>query len=361
MKRVSGNSAAYLATGLMSGTSLDGLDLAACRFRLQGGRWEYSFIATETIDYSAEWRNKLSHAPALSSQDLTRLDREYGDYLGLAVREFHKKHQFIPDFVASHGHTIFHQPGKRFTLQIGHGTNLAVAAGIPAITDFRSTDVAHGGQGAPLVPAGDQHLFGEYASCLNLGGFANISYQETGVRKAGDICPVNIILNHLAAKKGMNYDDQGQLGAAGVLNLTLSEALNSLAFYQQPFPRSLGREWVEEHMMPLLEKFPDTPENHARTLYDHISQQIARYLIPGTEVLVTGGGTYNDYLFAQLQEKSGASLIKPADVLVCYKEALIFAFLGVLRWRNEVNCFASVTGASRDSCAGAIYLPQNGL
>jgi anhydro-N-acetylmuramic acid kinase len=356
MKQPSGNKKEYLVIGLMSGTSLDGLDLAACRFTLHKGKWEYSIRHTETVDYPAEWKNKLATAHQLNGAELTHLDRIYGTWLGEAVGAFTQKHQINPDLIASHGHTVYHRPDRGYTLQIGHGGHLAAASGYQTIADFRSTDVALGGQGAPLVPVGDRLLFAEYDVCLNLGGFANISMEEEGARMAGDICPVNIILNRLAEKKGLEYDHGGESGRTGKLNKALLEALNQLIFYAEPLPRSLGREWVEEKVMPLLHHFPDTVENHLCTFYEHIAVQISGYLKDEIRVLVTGGGAFNEYLLEKIRQKSTSMIIIPDIQLVKYKEALIFAFLGLLRFRNEVNCLKSVTGASRNSSSGALYM-----
>jgi anhydro-N-acetylmuramic acid kinase len=357
MKQPSGNKHEYTVVGLMSGTSLDGLDIAACRFTVIEGNWEYSILQAETMDYPSEWKNKLATAHLLNGAELTALDRIYGTWLGEAVRAFTAKHRITPDLTASHGHTVFHRPDRGYTLQIGHGAHLAAASGYLTISDFRSTDVALGGQGAPLVPIGDQLLFSNYGACLNLGGFANISFEAEGARIAGDICPVNIILNHLAGKTGLEYDRNGELGRSGKRNDALLEALNQLVFYSEPLPRSLGREWVEETILHLLDYFPDTVENHLCTFYEHIAFQISGYLKEDTCVLVTGGGAFNGYLMEMIRNRSNSTMVIPVDQLVKFKEALIFAFLGLLRFRNEVNCLKSVTGASRDSSSGSIFLP----
>jgi anhydro-N-acetylmuramic acid kinase len=357
MKQHSGNKTVYTVVGMMSGTSLDGLDLAACEFKLTEEGWHHRIVVAETIEYPVNWIRNLSSAHELAGSELTMLDRKYGNYLGEVTAGFIKKHKIKALAVASHGHTIFHRPDLGYNLQIGHGANLAAAARLPVIADFRSTDIALGGQGAPLVPVGDQLLFSDYGACLNLGGFANISFDKNGIRKAGDICPVNIVLNHLSAKKGYAFDEDGRLGESGVLNQSMLEALNNLDFYRQPLPRSLGREWVEEYVYPLLARFPDTTENHLRTYYEHIAQQIAGYTESAGSVLVTGGGAFNGFLLSRMKAYTHAKLEVPDNQLVKYKEALIFAFLGLLRWRNEINCLKTVTGASRDSSSGAIYLP----
>lgn len=341
----------------MSGTSLDGLDLAACEFTAGAEGWSYRFLAAETVEYTPEWRNKLTGAPTLPGLELTRLDRLYGELLGEAVNRFVRKFNLKAELIASHGHTIFHTPALGITHQIGHPSNLAAATGLSVVADFRTTDVALGGQGAPLVPAGDRHLFGSYTYCLNLGGFANISYDHMGERVAGDICPVNVVANRLAARAGLPYDDQGNSGRSGNLIPELLHSLNQLPFYRTPFPRSLGREWTEDQIFPLLEKYQQKIPDLLRTWYEHAACQISGVLKEKGLVLVTGGGAYNRFLMERLEELSTTRLVIPDDQVIQYKEALIFAFLGLLRIRNETNCFRSVTGARRDSSCGAVYLP----
>ncbi len=357
MKQHSGNKNFYPVIGMMSGTSLDGLDIAACLFQESFSGWKYEIIVAETIDYSPEWDKKLRQSHTLSGEELTMLDRQYGVYLGQQVRRFLSKHGIIGGLVASHGHTVFHLPGKGCTLQIGHGAYIAAETGLPAVTDFRSTDIALSGQGAPLVPIGDKLLFGEYSFCLNLGGFANLSFDQNGERKAGDICPANIVLNYLASKHGHNFDKNGDHGRNGIINHELLNALNNLDFYNTPLPRSLGREWVDEYIFPLFRTFPDSTNNHLRTFYEHIALQISRYIVPNSIVLITGGGAFNVFILERLSFFTGAELYKPSDQLIKFKEALIFAFIGHLRFTNKTNCLKSVTGASRDSCCGALYLP----
>ncbi len=357
MKPLSGNKTEYAAVGVMSGTSLDGLDLAAVRFRHTGHGWSFELVAAETLEYDAAWQQQLAAAPQLSGLELALLSNRFGQFTGAAVRNFLKKSGFPAELVASHGHTVFHQPDKSLTLQIGNGAAIAAETGLPVVADFRMADVALGGQGAPLVPAGDRLLFGHYRFCLNLGGFSNLSFEENGQRRAGDICPVNIVLNHLARQAGSPYDAGGNLGKSGQIHSKLLEELEQLPFYRQPLPRSLGREWVEKNIMPLFLKYPDTTPNHLRTFYEHAARQMARFFPAGTEVLVTGGGAFNHFLLHRMQQLSGARMILPGEELISFKEALIFAFLGVLRLRNEINCLASVTGARRDSSGGAIFLP----
>jgi anhydro-N-acetylmuramic acid kinase len=345
------------ALGVMSGTSLDGLDIAAVEFIYHNKKWSFELKAADTIKYSAEWEQTLSKASELNAEQLTSLDFKYGRFIGESVSTFIKKHNFDPALVASHGHTVFHQPEKGFTLQIGHGEGIAKECGIQTVNDFRSGDVALGGQGAPLVPIGDRLLFSDYDYCLNLGGFANISFEKNTLRLAFDVCPVNIVLNHYAQKNGLPFDKNGDLGRNGTLNTSLLNALNNLRYYKTPAPKSLGREWVEQAFFPVLETFTIPGSDKMRTLYEHISKQIAQIIKGKGEILVTGGGAHNGFLMEILRIKSSAKVIIPNQTIVDYKEAIIFAFLGVLRIHGINNCLASVTGAKNDSCGGVVHHP----
>lgn len=362
------NTQEYKVLGIMSGTSLDGLDLAFCRFRLQKGTYTFAIEQASTIPYSVEWQERLSGLVNASGQELSQAHTDLGAYIGSEARKFMDTHHLQPELIASHGHTIFHQPQKGFSLQIGAGYPLMLASGCRVVNDFRSLDVALGGQGAPLVPIGDALLFGDYDFCLNLGGIANVSaaYQQQHI--AYDICPANMVLNYLSRQKGLDYDEGGKLAAGGQLHNPLLQALNQLDYYQQPFPKSLGYEWVAAEIFPLLEKYELTPEDTLHTFCHHIAMQVHHALkplvlkAPGASgqksLLATGGGAFNTYLCELMQQALdplGIKLVVPEKKLVEYKEALVFALLGVLRIRQENNCLASVTGASRDNCGGVVY------
>ena len=341
--------------GIMSGTSLDGLDLTICSFRESGKKWIYRIHATETIPYASEWIKKLNSAPHLSGIDLLNLHQEYGQFIAETASSFIQTSGLDVDLISSHGHTVFHQPEAGFTMQAGDPQVIATSTGITTAGDFRKMDVLLGGQGAPLVPVGDECLFGEYDFCLNLGGFANISYQPDEKRLARDICPVNIILNHLAAELDLPYDRDGFAGRSGNVSETLLKRLNSIDYYHTAGPGSLGREWMEYEFMPVIRDFNLPVTDTLRTLYEHISFQIARQIRRGAKVLLTGGGAYNQFLVEKIREISRGNIIIPSSDLIEYKEALIFAFLGMLRIDERINCYASVTGATRDSCCGVIY------
>ena len=349
----------YTVAGMMSGTSLDGIDLILCRFHYREKRWHYRVLKAVTMDYSAEWKKKLVDAAGMQAEEILLLHNAYGRYIGDVVKHSMKKWGMQASLVASHGHTIFHQPDKQFTFQLGSGAAIASQCGIMTVSDFRSTDVAFGGQGAPLVPVGDEFLFGNYAFCLNLGGFSNISHQHNGLRIACDLSPANIVLNNLAGRAGKEFDRNGTIGRRGSAHAALVDKLNALDFYALPAPKSLGREWVETVFMPVLNRFDIPLADLMRSVYEHVAFQISRYMnsFGKGEVLVTGGGAFNSLLVELIRQKTGSVLVIPGEKLVKFKEALIFAFLGLLRYRGEINCLASVTGARKDSMCGTIHLP----
>jgi anhydro-N-acetylmuramic acid kinase len=352
------NNEKYAVVGMMSGTSMDGMDLVLCRFSRNKKEWHFHIEKAVTYDYTPEWTTNLNEAFRLSAGEFLLLHNAYGRLIGDHVTQFLKENNLSADLVASHGHTIFHQPEKLFTYQLGEGASIVSRCNVTTVSDFRTMDVALGGQGAPLVPIGDELLFSQYGYCLNLGGFANVSNRHEGKRIAFDICPVNIVLNELSRRKGKEYDKGGQIGRSGIPHPQLVEELNSLEYYLQTAPKSLGREWVEKSYLPLLDKFNLPLENIMSSVYEHISQQIGSYLDhsgPG-EVLVTGGGAFNNFLIEKIQSQTKSNLVIPDEQLVKFKEALIFAFLGLLRFLNETNCLSSVTGAMRDSSSGIIHL-----
>lgn len=344
--------------GLMSGTSLDGVDLAFCSFRKNGKSYDFQIEACETVPYNSIWRSRLVGLPSQDALTFVQTHVEYGRYLGQLVKSFVDRNNLKPGFVASHGHTIFHQPLKGFTSQIGDGAALAAECGLPVVCDFRSSDVAYGGQGAPLVPIGDELLFGKYDCCLNLGGFGNISFKQGSQRIAFDTCPVNILLNFLAEKAGLDYDRNGELAASGKVIPYLLEKLNSLPYYQMQPPKSLGREWIEKEILTVLPVNDYPLNNIMRTFVEHIALQISASLPKRAgNMIVTGGGVFNKFLISRIQEYCAVELVIPGDKIINYKEALIFALLGLLRMRGIPNCLPSVTGAAKPAIGGAVYLP----
>ena len=353
MQPPSGNK--YLVAGTMSGTSLDGLDLAAVEFHRTNNGWIFKVKAAETEPYPEKWEEKLTTAHTLGGEELIELHNLYGRYTGQQINSFLHRHQLKPVLIASHGHTVFHQPEKGFTFQLGNGASIATETGITTVADFRTGDVALGGQGAPLVPAGDRLLFPRYEACLNLGGFANISFEQNNKRIAFDICPVNFILNDLAQKCGFPYDNQGKLGMTGQLNLELLKSLNGLGFYSQHPPKSLGREWMNEYFMPVITAHNIPVTDIMRTVYEHVALQIAHASPQTGKMLVTGGGAFNTFLIQRVKHYHRGEVVIPDTEIIKFKEAIVFAFLGLLRLLGEINCYASVTGAVRDSSTGVVF------
>jgi anhydro-N-acetylmuramic acid kinase len=347
----------YRVIGIMSGTSCDGLDIALCHFTQKGNGWSYEIDRAITVPYSKEWKEALQSASKLSGLDLLKLHNDYGTYIGEQVKKFTKGSNKNIDFISSHGHTVFHQPAKGLTFQIGSGACIASVNTLTTVCDFRTLDVALHGQGAPLVPLGDMQLFPDYYYCLNLGGFANISYNWHNKRVAYDICPVNIALNYLAQKKGQDYDKDGAMAEKGQLNQKMLGELNSLKYYSKKYPKSLSREWLESEFLPILEKYQVPVEDKIRTVCEHISMQLAQAVKSPVmkKILITGGGALNKFLIRLFKQQTKQLIIIPNDNLINYKEALIFAYLGLLRYRYEPNCLSSVTGSRLNHAGGVIF------
>lgn len=340
----------YYAIGLMSGTSLDGLDICYVRFQRNNG-WSFEILKAETVPYSQSWENLLRNSTSSTAEELMKLNSDYGFLLGELVKQFIEKYKITDvDVIASHGHTVFHQPDKKFTTQIGDGRAIKLLTNFPVAYDFRTQDVLMEGNGAPLVPIGDQFLFKNYDACINLGGFSNISYNKNGNRIAFDICPVNIVLNRYAQKLGHKFDNNGELAKQGLVNDDLLEKLNSLEFYRQPAPKSMGYEWIEQHVEPLLKNY--SPQTVLATFTKHAADQISEIIKKQNfkTVLMTGGGAYNSYLISLID----AEVMVPEKNIVEFKEALIFAFMGILRKLGENNVLSSATGSSADHCSGLL-------
>jgi anhydro-N-acetylmuramic acid kinase len=346
----------YKVIGMMSGTSLDGVDIAYCEFEFNN-KWQYKIIQAETIPYNNTWLIRLKELHKQPAFIFPKTDAFYGKYLGQLANDFIKKYQLEVDFISSHGHTIFHQPDNGFTAQIGSGANIYAETGITTINDFRVVDVALGGQGAPLVPIGDDLLFNDFDACLNLGGFSNISFKKENHRIAFDISPCNIILNPIANLLGLEYDDEGHVASEGTVNELLLNKLNDLSYYQKEAPKSLGIEWVIENIWPVVNQFETSPNDLLATLSKHIAQQIIEVTQKNNlkNILTTGGGAFNKHLIDEINLNTNSKLFVPDKSLINFKEALIFAFLGVLRFTNHINCHSIVTGAKTNSISGCIW------
>ncbi|WP_136667842.1 anhydro-N-acetylmuramic acid kinase [Flavobacterium sp. H122] len=348
----------YNVIGVMSGTSLDGVDLAHIFFSVTNNKWTYKIKECETVPYSDIWVEKLKNGINLPKNDLEKLDTEYTAELSNIITFFINRYELKNiDAVCTHGHTILHQPQNGLTLQIGNLPIISKLVNQKVICNFRVQDVQLGGQGAPLVPIGDQILFSDYDYCLNLGGFSNVSFEENGNRIAFDISPVNTVLNFYAEKKGLKYDENGKTAASGSIDQKLLSHLNSLAFYKQNYPKSLGFEFVKTTIIPLIENYKISTEDKLRTFTEHIAVQIANALpVKQGQMLITGGGAYNSFLIEKIKEYTEPlKIIVPDIKTIEFKEALIFGLLGVLKLRNEVNTLSSVTGAKHDHSSGIIF------
>jgi anhydro-N-acetylmuramic acid kinase len=349
----------FHAIGIMSGTSLDGLDLAYCRFKKKKNDWDFEIKAAQTLNYNAEWKSKLKSAHQLTGEELMKLHADYGRWIGDRCQNFIKQNKIEKlDLIASHGHTVFHQSHNRFTFQLGDGNAIHAKTKIPVVFDFRSLDVQLGGQGAPLVPVGDRYLFSEYDVCLNLGGIANLSMEKNKERVAFDICFANMGLNFLAASRGLDFDRGGSIARKGKVNEGLLKSINKFyGSFREKRP-SLAREHFEKGLVSLLWKKNLSVEDKARTFCESIALEITQVLPKESKInmLVTGGGAKNKFLIeviaSKLNERTTVTI--PDPVTIDFKEALVFAFLGVLRWRGKKNVLKSVTKAKRNSSSGVI-------
>jgi len=352
----------YKVLGVMSGSSLDGLDLCISGFRQVENLWEGEIIASAAVSFPPHIYDRLGNARNLSALEITLLENEFTLFVAKALNENFNEHDF--SLIGFHGHTVFHNPSEGYTLQIGNGSLLSAECNKPVVYDFRRTDVALGGQGAPLVPVGDALLFNQYGGCLNLGGIANLSViPKTGntQKLSGyDVCACNQLLNNFAKQIGLSYDDGGRLAKLGDTSAELLTYYNSIPWLALPYPKSLGNEYVAQHYIANAPKLH--PADGLATACDHIAQQISKAITDSGlqgEVLVTGGGAFNTFLIEEISKKlvqlnSNASLAISSPELIKFKEAHIFAFLGLLRCLEIENTWASVTGASKNAISGAL-------
>ncbi len=374
----------------MSGSSLDGLDVANCRLETA---WEegvflvknWELLLADTLPFTPEWQKRLRQLPAASALDFCNAHAAFGHYLGELVNRFFKKKELPPaqvDLIASHGHTIFHEPAQGFTVQIGDGAAIAAATGCTVVSDFRSMDVALGGQGAPLAPMADKMLFPGYDFYLNIGGIANISCHthSNGVHPieadgrfiAFDVCGANQALNALAHLLDLPYDADGQLAASGQLDPVLFDEINAQDFFAQPYPKSLSNQWVQQHLTQACLRASSPVNDRLHTVCQHVAYQLGQsvqqvldnehFAKDKYRLLATGGGAFNGYLMQCIQQRLAAvglsevELVVPSDNVVKFKEALLMALLGVMRVEGAPNCISSVTGARRDAIGGGVYL-----
>jgi anhydro-N-acetylmuramic acid kinase len=360
----------YRVIGLMSGSSLDGLDIAFVELEELGGKWSYEIVGADCIPYTEDWQKRLLAAESYSAASFMALHSEYGKLIASIVNEFIAQNElgYKVALIASHGHTVFHVPGSH-SVQIGDGAAIAALTALPVVSDLRAVDVALGGQGAPIVPVGEQLLFPQYRFFLNIGGIANLSYNGGDHYDAFDVCAANRVLNMLVQPMGLEFDRDGELAARGSIHEGLLSDLNALDYYQQPYPKSLANEFGTKVVYPMILASGLSAEDALATYVEHIAIQISASIatimerngltISGDTLLITGGGALNTYLVSRIRQYLAPIGIEPEvpdEVTVMYKEALVMALLGVLRWREEVTVFASVTGASRSSIGGALWM-----
>lgn len=349
----------YYVIGVMSGTSLDGLDLVYVKF-VYNGSWSFKIISSITVSYNISWREILNNLTNYSNDKLIQIDHDYTKFLAENINKFIEDYNIINiDAICTHGHTALHLPDKGLTYQIGNRKELAYLTHHKVVCDFRVHDVALGGQGAPLVPIGDKLLFSEYDFCINIGGFANISLEENNKRIAYDICPANIVLNHYSRTLGFDYDDGGEISSNGIVNGQLLDALNDIVFYKQKHPKSLGLEWVSREVFPLVDSFDISIKDVLRTFVEHIAIQVTNEInnLKNVSVFITGGGVYNKFLINRIKSFTENKILIPSNDIIEFKEAVIFGLLGVLKLRGETNCLMSVTGAKKDHSSGVIFQP----
>ncbi len=347
--------------GMMSGSSLDGLDIADCTFSSLGNSFSYFINTAQTLEYPEDLKKSLTIASSLSSIQLTELNKQYSSWISEQLNNIIEDKDSI-QLIGLHGHTVFHEPKKGFSLQLGDGAIISSKTNIATVTDFRNADIAAGGQGAPLSPKGDLDLFSEYDGFLNLGGISNFSFKMKDDSILGyDICPFNLALNELAERVGLNYDKDGKLASKGVLIESLFEELNSIPFYADKKPKSIDRIWYEKEFQPILKKYYNSSrlEDIIHSVCQHQKKQIADvlnyYLSEGKQILFSGGGTNNSFFIESLKSQVKAEIIIPETEIVDYKEAIIFAYLALLRALNKTNCIAKVTGAEKDSIGGELF------
>ncbi len=386
----------YRVLGLMSGSSLDGLDLCYAHFQETSGKWSYEIKKADCYAYSPDWVNRLQQATELNAKDYMVLHVEYGHYLGELVNRFLEGNglAYQVQLIGSHGHTTFHIPSQKMTAQLGDGASLAAETGINTVSDLRAMDLALGGQGAPIVPIGERMLLGDYEYFLNLGGIANISANleilpgsvarsnytaesnatiAAPITIAFDVCPANRVLNLLSNEIGKEYDDKGQVAQSGKVHQELLAQLNQLEYYQLDFPKSLANDFGTDVVYPLIKKSGCSTADGMRTMVEHILYQIKTSIqklennhaghagSKPKQLVATGGGVFNDFLVKRLSEdleKENIKVVIPEENVIKYKEALIMGLMAVLRWREENNVFSSVTGARRDSIGGAVWIGQ---
>lgn len=361
----------YHAIGLMSGSSLDGLDIAYCRLDWDGkalSSWE--LLEAETLAFSDLWVRRLVALPQQNALTFAQSDIYFSYYMGELLNAFIKKQNIKQiDFVASHGHTVFHDPARRFSIQIGNGNALAATVGKTVICDFRMQDVAMNGEGAPLAPLADAYLFPGYDYYMNIGGIANISAKCSDRWVAYDFAPANQVLNFLAEKSDLKFDKDGEIARAGNVNAELLDSLQKLNFFGKEYPKSMSNEWIRTEVLPLFKGSGRSLEDQMRTAvelivstsFDAIAliQRQENKQSVSSEMLMSGGGCHNLFLVEKLKEKLSELNIEvqiPKKDIIDFKEAMLVALLGMFRLNAIPNSIPEVTGAKKATVNGGVYL-----
>ena len=352
----------YSILGLMSGTSMDGLDIVHITFYLsKKNEWTFKIHNKKTYPYKIDTINKLKKSKNLSTIEILEFDKYLGKIFSNHINNFIKTNKINKKdihAIGSHGHTVHHRPDIGFTQQIGCGDTIAFNTGINVVNNFRQKDIIANGQGAPLVPIGDKLLFIKKANAfLNIGGFVNICVIGKKII-AFDICPGNLPLNKVINKLGLDFDNKGILSSQGKINIKILHKLNSLKFYDKKNPKSLGTEWLEKNFFPIINKI-NSPEDQLRTIIEHIAIQVSNTFkkLNVKKIYITGGGALNEFLISRIKANTNVKIIIPNKTIINYKEAIIFGFLSVLFLRKEINCLADATGANKDTIGGVLHIP----
>ncbi len=351
--------------GIMSGSSVDGIDVALVSFEYSGkSLLDWTLNETAFFELPEDMRNRLAAARLLSVSDLSKLERDYTLEILKSIIPFMEPKQVI-DYIALHGHTVVHKPKEGKSHQLGDGRLMADKTGLPTIVDFRTEDIRHGGEGAPMAVLADRDLFPGYRAYLNLGGICNASVSCQGLWKAFDIGPCNQLLNHFAKECGLSYDKDGRLAADGIPDVAfLSQVAEHEYFKRQP-PKSLDNTQVGQWWINAFQNHFHDPVNALATAVELIGWIVKEALEPlilsHGRVLVTGGGARNTFLVETIRRyihDIGLEVFIPGDAFIDYKEAILMAYAGSLRLKGEPNFISEATGARCDVIGGQLYIPE---
>lgn len=348
----------------MSGSSLDGIDMAYCKIQT-ANPYTFTIIAAATSPFSHEEFLMLKNCTPDIHYNYHKEDEMFAKVSAQAINNFLQKNNLPkPDAIASHGHTVFHFPALGKTKQIGSGQLIANLTGCKVIYDFRAADVEAGGQGAPLVPLCDAIFFNNYHACLNIGGIANISFDTPTGRIGFDICGANQLLNYIAQTIDLPFDENGELAAAGFVDEQLLSDLDACAYFQLPYPKSLDNHFVRKYFIERIAAANISANDKLATATYHIAKQIAIIINQQNKVhenyrlLVTGGGAFNVYLIQLIEKLTGIKITLPANEIIQFKEALAMCLMGVEKLQNKPNFLPSVTGAKTAVSGGVVVIPE---